>query len=718
MPKSPVVLLCVSIFGFVGPGLAPVVDAVAQTTTTGFTPAQAEQGAAIYRDSCAGCHGANLQGSPATALSGAAFLSRWRTGTVAELASVIHRTMPPDRPGSLSEAAVLALTAYILQSNGASAGTRALGNAEQAPVGQVLSAASPAARAPGEINDLTPATPPPPPSPSQIPLTPHAEARLAAMRAPLERLRPVSDEMQRNPPAGDWLHWRRTYDGWAFSPLNQITRDNVKNLKVAWTSSMASPSDAVNEITPLVHDGIMFLWNFGETIQALDAKTGTVLWQYVHDLPKDYPQLPGFYRTKRSLGIGGNKLIVPTIDMRIVALDITTGKKIWDVSTDDYKSERTYNSGPLIVKDKVIVGAGNCSPGSANSRAGAYFPRGGCFITGHDLETGKELWRFNTVARASEPGGDTWNDLPDEMRGGSAIWVAGQYDPDLNLTFWGTGSPSPWSTVTRGTFGAMGLYMNSTLALDPDNGKLVWHYQHIGADPYDQDYAFEHIVAPVTLRGRRHKAVITVGKAGVFEALDAATGKFLFAADPGAQNVITSIDPVTGARTFLPEPLPAGVTRCPGNIGARNFPAGAYSPSTNLYYLPITDTCMKRMGETPARFLALDLNTQKFVWDVRSRLPQSSGVLTTAGGLVFSATPDGYFRAFDDRDGKVLWESPRLNDIPNAFPISYSVDGKQYVAMPVGNTGLQGRSALNTAPEYRAMPRGASSSVLWVWELP
>ena len=259
-------------------------------------------------------------------------------------------------------------------------------------------------------------------------LTPFAKEALAALRAPLDRLTPVTEAMLRNPPAGDWLHWRRTYDGWAHSPLTDINRETVKNLKVAWTWSLNSASGAVNEFTPLVHDGVMFMWNFGETIQALDAKTGTLLWQYTHVLPEDYPSLPGFFRTKRSLAIGGNRLIVPTIDMRVIALDVKTGTKLWDVVTDDYKSLRTYNSGPLVIKDKVLVGAGNCSPGHANSTTGTYagmFPPGGCFITGHDLETGKQLWRFNTIAQSNEPGGDTWNDLPNEKRGGGAIWVAG-----------------------------------------------------------------------------------------------------------------------------------------------------------------------------------------------------------------------------------------------------------------------------------------------------
>jgi alcohol dehydrogenase (cytochrome c) len=179
-------------------------------------------------------------------------------------------------------------------------------------------------------------------------------------------------------------------------------------------------------------------------------------------------------------------------------------------------SART-TAGPLVIKDKVLVGAGNCGPGSANQDGGkvaGYSPPGGCFITGHDLDTGKELGRFHTIAHHDEPGGDTWNNLPDDKRAGGAIWEAGQYDPELNLTYWGTGSPSPWSTVTRGTFGAKGLYMNSTVALNPDTGKLVWYYEHIGADSYDMDHAFERIIAPVTVRGQRHKAVIHRRQAG------------------------------------------------------------------------------------------------------------------------------------------------------------------------------------------------------------
>ena len=408
--------------------------------------------------------------------------------------------------------------------------------------------------------------------------------------------------------------------------------------------------------------------------------------------------------------------------MHVLALDIKTGKKVWDVVTDDYKRERTYDSGPLVVKDKVLIGAGNCGPGSANSdkKVALYSPPGGCFISGHDLATGKELWRFNTTALHDDPGGNTWNNLPDDKRDGAAIWVAGQYDPELNLTYWGTGSPSPWSTITRGTFGAASLYVDSTVALNPDTGKLVWYYQHVPHDPYDQDYAFERIIVPVTVRGERHKAVITVGKPGIFEAMDAATGKFLFAVDPGAQNDI-SVDPVTGSQddALLNRRRQAAEKLPERRKGRQKLPGRRVQPVNQPVLHAEIRQLHGKVGRHPGvRFLALDLwNTQKLVWDIRTRVPQSSALLATAGGLVFSATPDRYFRAFDDESGKVLWTSPRLNDVPNAFPITYTVDGKQYIAMPAGDPGLEGNWALNYAPELGAI-RGSKSSVLWVFELP
>jgi alcohol dehydrogenase (cytochrome c) len=541
-------------------------------------------------------------------------------------------------------------------------------------------------------------------------MDPVAQARLAELRTPLERLTPVTDAMLRDPSPNDWLMWRRTYNGWGHSPLAQINRENVKNLTVAWTWGMNSTG--MTEFTPLVHDGILFLWNFGERIQALDATNGNLLWEYTHTLPQGFTR-ETFYRTKRALAIGGNKLIVPTTDMHILALDVKTGQVLWDVATDDPINTRVYNGGPLVVNGKVVMGASGCAPGGA--------PRAvGCFITGHDLETGRELWRFNTIAQPGEPGGDTWNNLPADRRWGASVWTPPSYDAELNLLFVGTGSPFPWSSVERGTYDPVGggtngdsLYVNSTLAINPDTGTLVWYYQHLPNDTFDQDYAFERVIVPIDWQGSRRKAVMTAGKPGVIEVLDAATGRFLYATDPGAQNIFT-FDPVTGVKTLLPPGPPEGIRRCPNNNGVRNYLAGSYSPSTNLYYLSLNDVCTGKAGDIPDRLVGMDVSTGRFTLDLPSRVVQSSAKLTTAGGLLISASADRYVRAYDDRDGRVLWQT-RVQDVPNAFPITYMVNGKQYIAMIAGNPGLIGNSSARASAEYQ---RPVPTSVLWVWQLP
>lgn len=547
---------------------------------------------------------------------------------------------------------------------------------------------------------------------------PLAAKQIERMMAPLARLTPVTDQMLLNPPPGDWLHWRRTYDGYGFSPLTQINRNTVKNLRVAWTWNLAP---GMNEVTPIVHDGVLFMWNYAETLQALDARNGNLLWQFKHPVASEVT-LPNYFRTKRSIAIGDNKLIVATHDLHLIALDIKTGKVLWETVVDDFKTRRTYTAGPLIVKGKVLTGSSACSPGVG------VFPPGGCYLTAHDLQTGKELWRFQTVARPGEPGGNTWNDLPLERRGGASIWTTGTYDPELNLTYWGTGSPAPWSAIERGTHVPTGtpgttsalLYVNSTLAINPDTGKLAWHYQHLPADSWDLDYAFERIIVPVDVGKKDRKAVITVGKPGIFEAMDAATGEFLFARDTGVQTIVKALDPRTGVKTII-DVEPGNQLRCPSTNGARNFHAGAYSPITRMYYLGIYENCNrgshpKTLNGELGRVVSLDIRTTEFAWNIRSRVPQSSAMLATGGGLVFSASVDRYMRALDDRTGKVLWET-RVNDVPNAFPITYMVDGKQYIAMEVGDPGTVGNTIAAQVPEIRsAQPPHAP--VLWVWELP
>jgi PQQ-dependent dehydrogenase (methanol/ethanol family) len=562
-----------------------------------------------------------------------------------------------------------------------------------------------------------------------IVMDPTLAARIERALAPLARLTPVTPEMLQNPSPNDWLLWRRTYNGHGFSPLTQINRTNVKNLKVAWTMALASGGGFVNGFTPLVHDGVLFVWDYGDRVQAIDATTGTLLWKYSHTLPADLQYLGGIYRTKKHFGIHGNKLLFATSDLHLLALDVKTGKVIYDYVVGDYKTRLTYNAGPLVIKDKVLLGMTGTQ---------ALQTIGGAILSGHDVETGKELWQFHTVALPGEPGGNTWNDLPADKRWGGAMWTSGAYDPELNLTYWGTGQSYPWSAFDRGTVEPVGgpettrelLYTSSTIALNPDTGQLVWYYSHLPNDHWDHDYAFERVIVTVPFAGRPRKVVMTMGKGAIMEALDAATGKFVFAKDNGAQSIVTAIDPETGEKTLAPflQPRPL---YCPSFSGARSWNAGSYSPLTKSYYFTVTEHCqfevtpngrrvIVMMPSTPngelGRLDAVNLDTRQSLWRHRERAPQVSAVLATAGGIVFAGSYDRYLRAFDDQTGKILWQM-RVNDVPNAFPMSYAVNGKQYIAMSIGSPSLYGSAFGRLTPELEAQ-RPSPNLVLWAFELP
>lgn len=554
------------------------------------------------------------------------------------------------------------------------------------------------------------------------PMDPASAARMERLLAPLARLTPVTPAMLQNPSPNDWLLWRRTYDGHGFSPLTQINRNNVRNLRVAWTVALAVGD---NEFTPLVHDGIMFVWDYGDRVQAIDATTGSILWRYSHTLPTDL-KLPTFARTKKHFGIHGNKLLFATTDLHLIALDVKTGTLIYDQVVDDYETQFSYNAGPLVIKDKVLIGMTNTLPLQRGRKAA---------LTGHDVETGKELWRFYTVPIAGESGGNTWNGLPDEKRWGGAMWVSGSYDPELNLTYWGTGQAYPWSAYDRGTAEPVAdpqmtrelLYTNSTLALNPDTGKLVWYYSHLPNDHWDHDYAFERVIVNIPFGGRTRKVVMTMGKNGILEALDAATGEFIFAKDNGVQNVIKQIDPKTGVKTYIEFARGDRTTLvCPQNGGAKSWPAGAYSPLTKAFYIGLNENCVgPEAGKMPApwtpngelgRLDAIGVDSQKTLWQYRDRAPMISAILATAGGLVFAGSYDRYLRAFDDQTGKILWQM-RVNDVPNAFPISYAYNGKQYIAMSIGSAALYGVNLTSLTPELAAVTP-SRNTVLWAFELP
>ncbi len=553
---------------------------------------------------------------------------------------------------------------------------------------------------------------------------------------PANALTPVTDAMLLNPPPGDWLMWRRTYNGWGYSPLDQINKDNVKNLQPAWTWSLNA---GATETTPIVHDGVLYIWNYGDKVQALNGATGDLIWEYKRDLPEKIVSEGANFPAKRNMAIYEGNLIIATTDAHIVALDAKTGKVSWDHATADWTKGWRYTGGPFVVKGKVIqgmTGCGNAEPG-------------GCFITGHDAKTGAELWRVWTIAHPGDPNYDTWNGVPLESRFGVSAWISGSYDPDQNIVFYGTGQPYPWIAEMRGTLPIKpglkhnALYSDSTLAINPDSGKLEWYRQHLEDDTWDLDYVYERILVDLPVNGETRKAVVTTGKLGIIEAIDRTNGQWLWHKETVPQNVVASIDPKTGEKTINAQAIPhIGQTtvNCPADPGGRGWPATAYSPKTGILYMPLNEYCS---NTTPSpldpgqaytgggraifarvtvpnsdgnvgRVDAVKLADHSTVWSYRQRAPETAAVLPTAGGLVFSGSWDRWLRAFDDTTGTVLWQT-RLNNVINAFPISYSVNGKQYVAVAVGSGSSHSKALATLTPEIRNPDGG---SVLWVFALP
>jgi alcohol dehydrogenase (cytochrome c) len=569
------------------------------------------------------------------------------------------------------------------------------------------------------------ASQPPPPAPgpggglSAGVTLPSAPRKLS----PLEKLTPVNDAALVKPSPGDWLSWRRTYDDLGFSPLNQINKRNVSDLRVAWAWSLPN---GPNEATPLVHDGVLFVHSFGDKVQALDAATGDLLWQYTRELPKDIQP-----SVKRHISIYGDKLFVPTSDVHIVALDIKTGKIVWDHQIADFKDGFRMTGGPLVAKGKVMIGTGGRAAG-------------GNFIVALDAQTGQEAWRFNVIARPGEPGGETWNGLPLEKRNGASVWTAGSYDPALNLVYFGPGQTYDTAPllhrVNQPGINNDSLYTDSTLALNPDTGKLVWYFQHQPNDQWDLDWAFERHL--IQLPGVNKTVVVTGGKTAIYDALEADTGKYLFSMDMGLQNVVTAIDPKTGAKTINPNTIPGdGEAKmvCPHAGGAKIWLPSSYNPGTKLLYIPLNESCMDLIPVEPGgraslstgvrwtlrprpdsdgkygRMEAVNLETRKVVWTERQRAPQTTGVLATAGGVVFAGALDRTLKAYDDATGKELWKT-RLNDVPNSSPITYTANGRQYLAVVVGNGGPQATGFTLLVPEIQNPPD--RNAAIWVFELP
>ena len=533
---------------------------------------------------------------------------------------------------------------------------------------------------------------------------------------------PITDAMLQKPDPGDWLMWRRTLDGWGYSPLNQVNRSNVGQLRMVWTRGLGAGGSM--EATPLVYKGTMYVPNPGDYIQALDAKSGNLIWEY-----KRYPDAPRG-GTNRNMAIWGNTIIDASADNQIYAVDVQTGKLVWQTPVLDPKKRANASSGPIIANGKVITGR-QCQPDATHES---------CVITAHDAKTGKELWRTRTIPRPGEPGDETWGNVPMEQRWHVGTWMVPSYDPELNLIYIGTSVTIPAPKFTLGGNDLQHLYHNSTLALNADTGKIVWYYQHL-VDHWDLDHPFERMIVdtavapnardvawinPRVKPGEKRKVLTGIpGKTGVVYTLDRQTGEFLWARPTVTQNVITKIDGGTGAVTVNENMLFSGINQerlvCPGSSGGKNWPAGAYSPLTNTMYFPLQNMCMTATTTTdtrdPSKVYGLSMRQQLpagmdkvgTVWAISAETGQtvwkheeragSLSLVATGGGLVFGGDANGRFRAFDDKTGKVLWETT-LGSPVSGFPVTCSVDGKQYVAVTTGPSLVAG-SAARLTPELR-----------------
>jgi alcohol dehydrogenase (cytochrome c) len=488
-----------------------------------------------------------------------------------------------------------------------------------------------------------------------------------------------------------------------------------------------------NEITPLVHDGVVFIASGGKVL-AIDGVSGDLLWQYVRPAAARFSPASA---TARSIAIYEDTLIAPTPDRHVVALDVKTGKVVWDrevVPASDPGPR--LSGGPLVAHGKVIQGVSNCNN-----------LKGGCFIVGLDAKTGNEVWRFQTIARPGQPGGDSWNGAPLDERFGAAVWNAGSYDPDLNLVYYGVGQTYDAATLLQPHAGkgesADALYTNSTVALDPDTGKLAWHYQHFNRDVWDYDWTFERSLVELKVGGTTRKLSVTAGKLAIFDAVDRKTGQYLFSKDLGLQTLVKSIDPKTGRKIIDPalEPV-AGktVSMCPHGGGARNWLATSFDAATKILYVPLVESCMNftwrpRSPEATAaggsdldwelkvrpdsdgkigRVEAINLETGKVVWTQRRRAAEASSILATAGGVLFDGSRDRMFRASDASTGRTLW-SIRLDAAPSSTPVTYSAGGQQYVAVVAGGGGPHDITWAALTPEIDSP---AESPSLWVFKLP
>jgi alcohol dehydrogenase (cytochrome c) len=501
-----------------------------------------------------------------------------------------------------------------------------------------------------------------------------------------------------------WLTYSGDYTGQRHSPLTQVTPANVAGLAPQWTFQTGIIA-ARNQATPLVIDGILYFTGWLNNAWAIDGRTGRQLWRYQRTLPPDIISCCGLQN--RGFSVAGNRLFMATLDAHIIALDMGTGTVVWDTVIEDYRKGYANTASTLVVKDLVITGL-----------AGADFGVPG-YVDAFDIKTGKHVWRFKTVADPGEPGGDTWPSDPTTVRGGGSTWISGSYDPELNLIYWPTGNPAKDfnGKLRRGD----NLYTNSVVALDAATGRLRWHYQFTPHDVWDYDATETLVLADLTLGGRPRKVVMQADRNGFFYVLDRATGEFLlgkpFVKTTWAERIDDKGRPVAVADQ---QPSEGGTLVCPGHDGGTNWRSPSFDPKLSLFFVNAKEQCETMYawdqpfvpgqlylggsfttGGDPiySALRAIDPTTGARKWEFRLSVAgtqSAAGVLSTASGLVFTGDGVGNFIALASDTGRYLWHYPTGGAI-TAAPMSYQLDGRQYVAVAAGTNLVA-----------FALPRGSS----------
>ena len=680
---------------------APLSSRSLETTSALTFETQANVGAQTYAMNCAVCHGASLEGTTlGPLLSGNAFVRRLGEQTPALLLGNIRANMPPGGNEDLTDVDYVNLVAHILSQNGVDSVITALTPKTDFEIAENIS----------EV--VARRQRPEPPAPEGLTVKGNTEDFVPFV--------PLTDTMLRDPSPDDWPMHRRNYYAHSYSPLEQINKDNVSHLTLEWVWNM---HEGDSEPAPLVYNGIVYLINPGNVIQALDGKTGELIWEHWTG--------PANRQDMRNIAMYEDKIIQATTDARLVALDARTGEQVWENVIADNSKGFSNSSGPIVADGKVIVGLAGCA---------RYIPED-CYISAYNADDGELLWQFETIAEMGEPGGDTWGGLDNIFRAGGETWITGSYDPDLKLTYWGTAQQKPWVPVSRHmTIDDVGLYTNSTVAVSTDSGELDWYFQHVPAEALDLDEVFERVL----INRGDDKLVYSIGKYGILWKNDRVSGKFRGFKETVFQNAFTHIDPETGEVTYREDiqnaQLNEWTSACPSSTGGKDWHSMTYHPPSGLIIAPLSQTCLENAAREVAlvqgggglaasrKFFempgtngnlgkvgAYHADTLEEVWSHQQRASLHTGTISTAGGLVFVGDLDRRFKALDVNTGEILWET-RLGTSVQGHPVSFAIGGKQYIAVTSALGGTSPRVVPGVIATEITYPRWGNA--IYVFSLP